>query len=131
MNDNHAITKRLGQHAGPVTLAIRAVRQLMPWESDGTVEGERRAATWEARRTIMDVKDRSELEHLAGAAMHGPRELARALAAWNRRHSLNTFSTFSSAMDEIFGDGARETDPYPIAFTFVFQGLAAGNFAQH
>ena len=130
MNDNSPNTKRPAQHAGPVTTAIRAMRQLMPWESDGSFEGEQRAAIWEARRTIMDVQDRSELEHLAAASMHGPRELARALAAWNRRHGLSTYPYGGSVMDQIFGDRSRETDPYPIAFTAVFQGLAVGNFAE-
>lgn len=131
--DNHDnSTKRVRQHVGPVTAAISAMRNLMPWESDGSPAGERRAAIWEARRYIMEMQDRSRIVLLSRAARLGPRELASAIADVDRRRGLRSSPmTGLDCMGLIFGEGVRESDPYPMAYASVFLEVEAALSFEH
>lgn len=120
-------TKPIVAHGGPVTTALRAMRDAdpSPWHSDGTAGQEWRAADFEARRAIAEgFHDRAELLELATAAYRGPVELARRMRetafgseGFPKRKSLAAY------FRHLFGEDAEPDCMYAQSFAYRLQAI--------
>lgn len=120
-------TKRLIANGGPVTSAIKAVRESTesPWSSDGTDRQERRVAAFEARRALEEgFNDRAELLELSIAAYRGPVELARRIRETDfgggnfpKRRSLTAY------LRHFFGEDHGPHGEYASAYTYELQAV--------
>lgn len=120
-------TKPIVAQGGPVTEAVRTMRNAhpSPWDSDGSVSQEWRAADFEASRAIAEgFHDRAELLELATAAYRGPLELARRMRetefggqGFSRRRSLGAYFA------HLFGDGCELDGAYAQSYAYRLQAI--------